>query len=115
MSLNYAQSDLTLSLNCTTTGLPPTTVTWSKDGVEMGCEDNYVFTQRVIDVNYSVYESILIVSGESACDIQGLYQCTCFVQCDDDNGQSVKSASDSVSVTGESAYIIACKLSLFIL
>ena len=99
VSLNYTQSAVTLALNCTTTGLPPTTVTWSKDGVEMSSGDNYVFSQRVIDANKTVYESTLIVVCKSVCDIQGLYQC--FVQCYDDIGELVKSATDAVSITGE--------------
>ena len=99
VSLNYAQSDLTLTLNCTTTGLPPTTVTWSKDEVEMSSGDNYVFSQRVINVNNIVYESILTVDWESACDTQGVYQC--LVQCHDDIGELVKNAIDSVSVAGD--------------
>ena len=99
VSLNYTQSELTLTLYCTTTGLPPTTVTWSKDGVDKIRGDNYVFSQRVIDVNNTVYESILILDWESACDIQGLYQC--IVQCHDDIGELVKNATDSVSITGE--------------
>ena len=102
VSLSYNQSDLTLSLNCTTTGLPPTTVTWSKNGVEMSSGDNYAFSQRVIDVDNTVYENLLIVDGESVCDIheyQGLYQC--LVQCHDGVGELMKNATDSVSVTGE--------------
>ena len=100
VSLNYTQSNLTLALNCTTTGLPPTTVTWSKNGKDIISGNNYVFSQRVIDVNDIVYESILIIiTGESVCDIHGLYQC--FVKCHDDIGGLVNSATDSVSVTGK--------------
>ena len=99
VSLDYTQSDMILSLNCTTTGLPPTTVTYSKDGVEMISGDNHVFSQRAIDVDTIVYESILIIYGQSACDTQGLYQC--IVQCHDDIGELVKNATDSLSVTGE--------------
>ena len=101
MSLDYTQSDLTLTLNCTTIGLPPTTVTWSKNGVEMGSGNNYTISQRVIDVDNTIYENILIVAGESVCDIQGSYQC--FGQCYHDVGEMVKSAADSVNITGEFA------------
>ena len=99
VSLNYTQTDLTLILNCTTTGLPPTTVTWSKDGVEISSGNDYEFSQRVIDVNNTVYESLMIIDGESVCDMQGLYQC--FVQCHDDIGELVNNATDSVNVTGK--------------
>ena len=61
VSLSYTQSDFALILICTSTGLPPTTVTWSKDGedvcsVVMDC----VFSQRVIDVNNTVYENTIL-------------------------------------------------------
>ena len=65
----------------------------------MSSGDNYVFSQRVIDVDNTVYENMMAVEGESVCDMQGLYQC--FVQCHDRIGELVKSAADSVSVTGE--------------
>ena len=99
MSLKYIQSDLTVTLNCISTGLPPTTVTWSKDGVEMSSVKNYTFNQRVTDVNHTVYESVMILDWESVCDMQGLYHC--FVKCHDDIGELVKNATDSVNVTGE--------------
>ena len=100
VSLSYMQGDLSLYLNCTSTGLPPTTVTWSKDGVEMSSEDSYTFSQRVIDVNSTVYESMVIINGESVCDVQGLFQCS--VQCRDDVGNVLISANDSLSVTSGS-------------
>ena len=59
-----------------------------------------------------MYENIMIMDGESVCDIQGLYQC--FVQCHDDIGELVKNATDSVSVTGEFASVVVCKPSLCI-
>ena len=99
MSLNYTQTELTLTLNCATIGLNPTTVTWSKDGVEMSSVDKYIFSQRVIGVDNIVYENVLIINGKSGCDAQGLY--VRFVQCYDDIGEMVKSDADSVSVTGE--------------
>ena len=106
VSLNYAQSELTLILNCTTTGLPPTIVTWSKDGVEMSNGNNYAFSQMVIDVDNTVYENLLIIDSESVCinhEYQGLYQC--LVQCHDDIGEMVTNATDFVSVTGDFAYV----------
>ena len=75
----------------------------------MNSGDNYLFSQRVKDVNNTVYESIVIIGGKLVCDIQGLYQCS--VQCHDDIGKWVKNTTDSVSVTGEFAEIIVCKLS----
>ena len=99
MSLNYTETELTLTLNCTSFGLPPTTVTWIKDGVKMSSVDKYIFSQRVVSVDNIVYENVLIINGKSGCDVQGSYVCS--VQCSDDIGEMVKSAADSVSVTGK--------------
>ena len=102
-TLSYTRSEFTISLYCTSTGLPPTTVTWRKDGVEMSSGDSYSFSQRVIDVDNTVYENMVIVNRKSAYDMQGLYQCS--VQCLDDLGDIVNSANDSLHVTGESGQV----------
>ena len=90
MSLSYTQSNLTLSLNCTSTGLPPTNVTWSKDGVEIS-NGSYTFGQRVIDLNSTVYENTMVIVGDSEGDMVGFYQC--IVQCYDDIGLLINSTS----------------------
>ena len=109
VSLSYIQSDFTLTLNCTSTGLPPTTVTWSKDGVEMSSGDKHTFSQRVICVDNTVYENIMVVTGGLEHDIQGFYQCS--VQCHDDVGEVVKSAIAFANITSKSTSIIVPKVS----
>lgn len=100
VSVSYNQSDFTLTLNCTSTGLPPTNVTWSKDGVEISSGDSYTFSQRVIDMDNTVYENLLFVNNYLTSDvIQGLYQCV--VQCYDDYNSLVNSASETLSVIGK--------------
>ena len=101
--LSYTQNGLTLNLNCTSTGLPPTTITWSKDEVEMSSGGSHAISQRAIDVENTVFESVLIISVVSVCDMQGLYHCS--VQCHDDTGDIVDSANDSVNVSGESVCV----------
>ena len=108
VSLNYTQNGLTLSLNCTSTGLPPTNVTWSKDGLEMSSGDKYMFSQRVIDVNNTVYENIIVISGGTEDDIPGLYQCC--VQCYDNSGKMVNSAVDFTNITGKFTTVIVTKV-----
>ena len=107
VSLSHFQSDSTVYFTCTSTGLPPITVTWSKDGVEMSSEDKFTLSQRVMDVDNIVYESILIIKGESVCDVQGLYQCS--VQCFNYLGALVNSSKGSVNVTGELGQVIIHK------
>ena len=65
----------------------------------MSSGDNHTFSQRVIDVDSTVYESVVIINEESVYDVQGLYQCS--VVCQDDIGAEVDSASDSTNVTGD--------------
>ena len=96
--LSYTQSNFTLTLNCTSTGLPPTTVTWSKDGVEISNGGNHTFSQRVIDVNNTVYESTMVIVVDPENDMLGLYRCS--VQCYDDIGSQISNASVAVNVTG---------------
>ena len=64
----------------------------------MNSGNNYSITQWVIDVDNTVYENMVIVNGESVCDMQGLYQCS--VQCHDDTGGILVSTTDSLSITG---------------
>ena len=101
MSLNYTQSDGTLSLKCISTGLPPTTVTWTKNGVEMASGNSYTFSQMVIDVNNSIYENTLAIAVGSECEKLDLYQC--IVQCYDDVGSLISNASVMANVTGNVA------------
>ena len=61
--------------------------------------NKFTFNQRVMDVDNIVYESMLIINGESVCDVRGLYQCS--VQCLDDLGALVNNANSSVNDTGE--------------
>ena len=108
VSLSYTQNGLTFSLNCSSTGLPPTNVTWSKDGIEMSSGGNYMFSQRVIDVNNTVYENIIVINGGTGNNISGLYQCC--VQCYDDLGIMKASAVDFTIITGKFAPVIVCKV-----
>ena len=99
--MSYTQSDFALILNCTSTHLLPTTVAWIKDRVEVRTGDMHcIYSQRVIDVESTVYENTVLLIGDLANDDkQGLYQCT--VQCYDDIGSLVSNGSVQVSVTGK--------------
>ena len=61
--------------------------------------DNYVFSQRVIDVDNTVYENMMVVNGETEYEVQGCYHCS--VESQDDVGDKIDSAHDSTNVTGE--------------
>ena len=63
-----------MTLTCTSTGGPPTTVTWRKNGVLV---EDYLFhqSQRVVNTSIAVYESLLY-SSDLANFVGNL---TCFV------------------------------------
>ena len=67
------QKNSYFSLNCTSTGSPPTFVTWLKDGAEMD-PSNYLSTQNLVDSLQSTYSNSLVVFGEPG-DILGIYTC----------------------------------------
>ena len=48
-----------MTLTCTSTGGPPTTVTWRKNGVLVN-DTLFHQSQRVVDTNTATYENLLI-------------------------------------------------------
>ena len=64
------------TVTCTTSGTPPTSVTWTKNGVAISTNDSmYQFTQVLIDRNDTVYENLLTIKGVFE-DAIGDYSCT---------------------------------------
>ena len=64
------------TITCTTSGTPPTSVTWTKNGVVISTNDSmYQFTQVLIDRNDTIYENLLIIKGAYK-DVVGDYSCT---------------------------------------
>ena len=52
------------TLNCTTTGSPATTVTWTRDGQPLTIDGHtYNMVQRVTNRAAATYDNVLIVSG----------------------------------------------------
>ena len=62
-----------MSLICTSTGGPPTTVSWRKDGVPV---DTSLFqlSQRVIETETAIYENIL--SSSDIANFVGNFTCS---------------------------------------
>ena len=61
------------TLTCVSTGSPPTTVSWSKDGYKLTVDGTtYRMTQTVEDRTTSTYENVLALSGDDT----GVYKCT---------------------------------------
>ena len=75
MSLNFNRSSL--SLNCTSTGGPVTTISWRKNNQPLLIDGNHYYqTQRIVDSENAVYENILY--GGDAGNLIGFF--TCIVQ-----------------------------------
>lgn len=75
--LEYGLSNEGLyTITCTTFGTPPTSVTWTKNGVVISTNNSmYQFTQVLVDRNDTIYENLLTIK-EMFEDAIGDYSCT---------------------------------------
>ena len=89
-SLTY--NDQSATLTCTSTGGPPTTVTWRRDGVVITLNATHQQTKRLVDPVNGTYQTVLTIDP-SVGWIVGTYNCTV----ENDRGES----SDTVAVPGE--------------
>ena len=65
-----------LTLTCTSTGSPATTVTWTRDGGALTVDGTtYSMTQTVTDRRTSTYENVLSISFDAPSNV-GDYTCT---------------------------------------
>lgn len=67
-------SGMVFTLNCTSTGSPPTNVTWIKDDEVITDDDSYEVIQTLRDGVTTTYDNILKVHL-SLSDIIGTYTC----------------------------------------
>ena len=67
----------TYSITCTTTGSPPTTVAWMRNGAELTTSEGggrYTSSQTVIDRPSSTFDNVLTIKGSYG-DAVGDYSC----------------------------------------
>ena len=84
------------TLECLTQNSPPTTVTWSRDGVAVHVDGvGYEMMQIVTDRQYSRYRNILHI--RNAVELVGDHTYTCSVS----NAAGSSSQSISTKMTGE--------------
>jgi hypothetical protein len=63
-------------IKCTTSGTPPTKVTWTRNGVAIGYKDGtYKQTQILVNRTKTEYQNVLTVEGSFE-DATGTYGCT---------------------------------------
>ena len=63
------------TLTCMSTGGPPTTVTWMKDGVPVNVS-LYEQSQRVVDTENATYENVLF--SDNVANFIGTFTCMCY-------------------------------------
>ena len=71
-----AVGDGTYTITCTTTGSPPTTASWTRNGIELTTSEKgkYTSSQIVIDRTSSTFDNVLTIKGSYA-DAVGDYSC----------------------------------------
>ena len=70
-------NDQSRTLTCTSTGGPPTNVTWKRDGAVITLNATHQQTKRLVDPVDGTYQTVLTIDpsvGQS--DIVGTYNCT---------------------------------------
>ena len=73
-----ASDDGTYILTCTSMGSPPTTVSWTRNQINLatsGSEGKYTFSKKVIDKPSTTYDNVLTIKGIYE-DAVGDYKCT---------------------------------------
>ena len=64
------------TLNCTSTGGPATTVTWTKDGAVITPSTTHQQTQMIVDTVEGIYQNTLTIAQSVTGDnLYGLYSC----------------------------------------
>ena len=74
LSLQETSAD-DFSLNCSSTGSPPTNITWTKDGETVTMNENFTAIQYLRDGVTARYDNILIISLPPA-EVIGTYTCS---------------------------------------
>ena len=70
-ALVSASSPVQFSLTCTSTGGPATSITWTRDGVNVTYDSDHVLTRTVENTATARYSNMLTVTGVEG----GHYQC----------------------------------------
>ena len=64
------------SVTCSSSGSPPTNVTWTKDGEILTLTDNFTTNQYLRDGAMAVYDNILMSSVLEPSQVIGTYACS---------------------------------------
>ena len=90
-----AYDDQSRTLTCTSSGGPPVSVTWRRDGVVITLSATYQQTKSLVDSVTSTYQTVLTIDQSlEQMNITGTYSCTV----ENARGES----SETVIIPGES-------------
>ena len=91
------------TLTCTSTGGPPSTVSWRRDGTVLSDDNNHDIMSQVTDPVTATYTNTLTVTGRLA----GQYECNV------SNSRTLSESTRSLTVVGkkcnEHAYLVCIK------
>lgn len=93
------------TLVCATSGSPPTTVTWVKDGDTLVNDRMFQITQELRDGTTSLYDNVLRVDGRPDA-VTGTYTCTV-----DNDLSSV--TTQSITLSGKLPYVPSLNLWIY--
>lgn len=68
-------TETVFTLRCTSTGSPPTNLTWTKDGEVVTADENFEVTQILRSGVISSYDNLLKINSEPS-EVVGTYTCT---------------------------------------
>ena len=91
-SLEESSADI-FALNCSSSGSPPTNVTWIKDGETIAMNETFTSTQYLRDGVTATYDSVLMIPLQPS-QVIGAYMCII------DNSLSTP-AQQSLSLQGQ--------------
>ena len=76
VSMEFDIGPISTILNCVTSGLPPTTAVWNKDGVMLSQNSTL---QKLTNAPSTSYSNILIVNMSGRESLHGVYGCNIYM------------------------------------
>ena len=83
-------------INCSTTGLPPTSIAWSRGSVQLVNSQVYQLSQLLSDRATSTYSHLLTIN-QTLQELRGVYRCTV----DSEQTATIQSSSGPNVTTGK--------------
>ena len=89
-------SSPSIVINCSTTGLPPTSIVWTRGSAQLVNSQVYQLSQLLSDRATSTYSNLLTIN-QTLQELRGLYRCTV----DNEQTATIQSSSGPNVTTGK--------------